>query len=53
MNATQPFRFKALGPCIVTTRFMTNNTFAERLDRAIDASNRAKVIEGRVIERDD
>ena len=33
--------------------FMTNDTFAERLDRAIDASNRAKVIEGRVIERDD
>jgi len=25
------------------------NTFAERLDRAVDASNRAKVIEGRVI----
>ena len=30
--------------------YMTNNTFAERLDRAIDRSNRAKLIEGRVIE---
>lgn len=33
--------------------YLENNTFAERLDRAIDASNRAKVIEGRVIDRDD
>ena len=30
--------------------YLDNNTFAERLDRAIDASNRAKVIEGTVIE---
>jgi len=29
---------------------MTNNTFAERLDRAIDRSERAKLIEGRAIE---
>jgi hypothetical protein len=33
--------------------YLENNTFAERFDRAIEASNRAKVIEGRVIERDD
>jgi hypothetical protein len=33
--------------------YLDNNTFAERLDRAIDASNRAKVIEGRVIEVED
>src|SRR5215469_14848007 len=32
--------------------YLTDNTFAQRLDRAIDASNRAKVIEGRVIEID-
>ena len=37
----------------VAVGYLTNNTFAERLDRAIEASNRAKVIEGRVIERDD
>ena len=29
---------------------MTNNTFAERLDRAIDRSERAKLIAGRAIE---
>jgi hypothetical protein len=28
----------------------TGNTFAERLERAVEASNRAKLIEGRVIE---
>ena len=35
---------------------LTNNTFAERLERAIIRSERAKfpkLIEGRVIERDD
>ena len=37
----------------VSVGYYDGNTFAERLDRAIDASNRAKVIEGRVIERDD
>jgi len=30
--------------------YMTNNTFAERLDRAIDRSERAKLIAGRAIE---
>ena len=30
--------------------YLENNTFAERLDRAIDASNKAKLIEGRVID---
>ena len=29
--------------------YLEGNTFAERLDRAIEASNRAKLIEGRVI----
>ena len=37
----------------VSVGYYTGNTFAERLDRAIDASNRAKVIEGRVIELED
>jgi len=36
----------------VAVGYLTNNTFAERLDRAIEASNRAKLIEGKVIERD-
>jgi hypothetical protein len=31
---------------------MTNNTFAERLDRAIDRSDRAKLIEARPIQDD-
>jgi hypothetical protein len=31
----------------------TGNTFAERLERAVEASNRAKVIEGRMIEGED
>jgi hypothetical protein len=34
----------------VSVGYYDGNTFAERLDRAIDASNRAKVIEGRVID---
>jgi hypothetical protein len=33
--------------------YLTNDTFAERLERAIRASDRAKVIEGRAIEGDD
>jgi hypothetical protein len=33
--------------------YITNDTFAERLDRAIRASDRARLIEGRVIESDD
>jgi len=36
----------------VAVGYLTNNTFAERLDRAIEARNRAKLIEGKVIERD-
>jgi hypothetical protein len=28
--------------------YLTNDTFAERLERAIDRSDRAKLIEGRV-----
>jgi hypothetical protein len=31
----------------------TGEDFATRLERAVEASNRAKLIEGRVIERDD
>jgi len=34
----------------VSVGYYTGNTFAERLDRAIDASNRAKLVEGRVID---
>jgi hypothetical protein len=37
----------------VSMGYFTNDTFAERLDRAIDRSERAKLIEGRVIGRDD
>ena len=33
--------------------YLTNDTFVERLERAINRSDRAKLIEGRVIERDD
>ena len=29
---------------------LTGESFAERLDRAVEASNRAKLIEGRVID---
>src|SRR5215467_8850827 len=42
-----PFHLPKLSA--VGVGFMTNNTFAERLDRAVDASNRAKLIEGQVI----
>jgi hypothetical protein len=37
----------------VSVGYLDNNTFAQRLDRAIEASNRAKLIEGRVIDRED
>jgi len=30
--------------------YLTNSTFAERLDRAIDRSDRARLIDGRAIE---
>jgi hypothetical protein len=33
--------------------YLENNTFADRLDRAVEASNRAKMIEGKVIEHGD
>ena len=33
--------------------YFTNDTFAERLERAIRASDRARLIEGRAIESDD
>jgi hypothetical protein len=33
--------------------YLTNDTFAERLERAVERSERAKLIEGRVIESDD
>jgi hypothetical protein len=37
----------------VAVGFLHGNDFASRLDRAVEASNRAKLIEGRVIERED
>ena len=43
-----PFHLPKLSA--VGVGYMTNNTFAERLDRAIDRSERAKLIEGRAIE---
>jgi hypothetical protein len=30
--------------------YMTNNTFAKRLDRAIDRSDRARLIEGKAVQ---
>jgi hypothetical protein len=54
-----PVRLRAAIECLpfesprmtaVSVGYYDGNTFAQRLDRAIDASNRAKVIEGRVIE---
>ena len=36
----------------VSVGFRDGNSFADRLDRAVEASNRAKLIEGRVVERD-
>jgi hypothetical protein len=43
-----PFHMPKLSA--VGVGYLTNDTFAERLDRAIDASNRAKVIEGHAIQ---
>jgi len=37
-------KFSAVG-----VGYLTNDTFAERLDRAIDRSNRAKLIEGSAV----
>jgi hypothetical protein len=42
-----PFHMPKLSA--VGVGYMTNNTFAERLDRAIDASERAKLVEGHAI----
>ena len=37
----------------VSVGYYTSNDFATRLDKAIAASDRAKIIEGAVIERED
>jgi hypothetical protein len=37
----------------VSVGYLDGNTFAERLDRAIDRSDRARLIEGRAIEVED
>ena len=37
----------------VAVGHLTGEDFYNRLERAIEASNRAKLIEGRVIDRDD
>ena len=42
-----------IGELVSASGYMTNDTFAERLERAIAASDLAKLIEGRVIERND
>jgi hypothetical protein len=36
----------------VAVGFLHGNDFASRLDRAVEASNRAKLIEGRAIDQD-
>jgi hypothetical protein len=46
-----PFHMPKLSA--VGVGYLTNNTFAERLDRAIDRSDRAKMIEGRAVEVED
>jgi hypothetical protein len=43
-----PFHMPKLSA--VGVGYMTNNTFAEKLDRAIERSEKAKLIEGRVID---
>ena len=46
-----PFHLPKLSAIAVDR--LTGEDFASRLDRAVEASERAKLIEGRVIERDD
>jgi hypothetical protein len=46
-----PFHMPKLSA--VGVGYLTNNTFAERLDRAIDRSARARLIEGHAVEVDD
>src|SRR3974390_315265 len=46
-----PFHMPKLSA--VGVGYLTNDTFAERLDRAIDRSDRARLIEGRAIEVED
>ena len=57
-----PVRLRAAIECLpfetpklsaVGVGYLQNDTFAQRLDRAIEASDKAKLIEGRVIERND
>jgi len=51
--AIEAMPFETTRMASVAVGYLTNNTFAERLDRAIIASDRVKLIEGRVNERDD
>ena len=51
--ATKALPFENPKLSAVGVGFLENDTFAERLDRAIEASSRARLIEGRVIERED
>jgi hypothetical protein len=46
-----PFHMPKLSA--VGVGYLTNNTFAERLDRAIDRSNSAKLIEAKAVEVED
>jgi hypothetical protein len=51
--AIEALPFESPRMSAVSVGYYDGNTFAQRLDRAIEASNRAKLIEGRDIERDD
>jgi hypothetical protein len=48
--ATEALPFEHPRMSAVAVGYLTANDFATRLDRALEASNRAKLIEGRVIE---
>ena len=49
--AIEAMPFETLRISAVAVGYYTGNDFATRLDRAIEASNRAKLIEGRVIDQ--
>ena len=51
--AIEALPFESPRMSAVSVGYYDGNTFAQRLDRAIEASEKAKLIEGRVIESDE
>ena len=51
--ATEALPHESTRMSAVSVGYYTSNDFATRLDKAIAASDRAKIIEGAVIERED